>query len=45
MPAVITRGAISAQGFGFGASAAGGGDGTKGIFALGDITTTRNKYT
>ena len=46
MPAVITRGAFSAQGFGFGASAAGcGPDGTVGIFALGDLTTNRNKYT
>ena len=45
MPAIITRGAMSAQGFGYGAAALGGGDGTKGIFALGSLTTTRNKYT
>lgn len=47
MPAVITRGAISAQGFGFGVAAVGGPDGTKGIFALGtgSRSTVRNKYT
>jgi hypothetical protein len=50
MPAIITRGAISARGFGFAAAATGcGPDGIKGIFALGQISgcpsTTRNKYT
>lgn len=48
MPAIITRGAISAQGFGFAASGVCALDGTKGIFALGcngANSTVRNKYT
>lgn len=53
MPAIITRGAISAQGFGFGKSIQSGpppgADGTVAIFALGSIcnvaSRTRNKYT
>jgi hypothetical protein len=50
MPAIITRGAFSAKGFGFGASAGlNPCDGTKAIFQLGyngsSNTTTRNKYT
>ena len=48
MPSIITRGAMSARGFGFGYKSA-SGDGTKGIFALGNFgggaLTTRNKYT
>ena len=49
MPTIITRGAASAQGFGEFSAAVGGCDGTKGIFALGNVggsqSTTRNKYT
>jgi hypothetical protein len=45
MPAVITRGAISAQGFGFAAGGVCALDGTKGIFAVGGFSTIRNKYT
>ena len=52
MPMIVSKGAASAQGFGFGAKAA-GGPGTFGIFALGvagccgvtSYTKTRNKYT
>lgn len=48
MPAIITKGAFSASGFGFGAAPAGATTGTVGIFALGVAgvaSTTRNKYT
>ena len=47
MPSIITEGAMSAQGYGFGRKA-GGAVGTVGIFALGitgTASTTRNKYT
>ena len=43
MPAIITRGAITAKGFGFGA--AGVADGTYGVFALGNNNSTTQKYT
>ena len=49
MPLIQRKGAQSSQGFGEFSAAVGGGDGTKGIFALGYNTpsalTTRNKYT
>ena len=46
MPTLITRGAGSANGFGFAARTGGGTDGTVGIFTLGcGGGTTRNKYT